>query len=96
MVILNDDGSIKDIIEGSHHHTHNALVNIGLYVLGTEIFDYEMVQIPGREEYGLPQTLVQLVDKFPVHVVKSKFWMSQTAPEDLEAAEKILLSGENS
>ena len=92
-VVLNSDGSVKDIIEGSHHHEHNALVNTGLFVLGTEIFDYEPVQIPGREEYGLPQTLIPLLGKYPVKVVKSKFWLSQTAPKDLEEAEKELLSG---
>ena len=94
-IVLNSDGSVKDIIEGSHHHEHHALVNSGLYVLGTEIFDYQMVQIPGKTEFGLPQTLLQLVSKFPIKVVKSKFWLSQTAPEDLESAEKELLSGSN-
>jgi len=93
-VVLNSLGGLKDIIEGAHHHEHNALVSTGLFVLGTEIFDYELVQIPGKEEYGLPQTLIQLVNKYSIKVIKSKFWLPQTAPSDLEAAEKELLSGE--
>lgn len=95
-VVLNPDGSLKDIVEGAHHHEHNALVNAGLYVLGPEIFDYDLVQIPGKTEYGLPQTLIPLLGKFSIKVVKSKFWLSQTAPNDLETAEKELLSGKKS
>ncbi|TSC61103.1 MAG: bifunctional UDP-N-acetylglucosamine pyrophosphorylase / Glucosamine-1-phosphate N-acetyltransferase [Parcubacteria group bacterium Gr01-1014_107] len=90
-VVLKPDGkSLSGIIEGNNHGQSRALVNTGLYVLGKEIFDFPLVQIPGREEYGLPQTLLQAANDFPIEIVRSKFWFPITEPEDLRKAEEIL------
>lgn len=89
-VILNSDGSVKDIIEGNHHDEKNAITNAGLFVLEKDVLDLKLVKLPEREEYGLPQTIIQALDRFPLNIVKSKFWMPMTKPEDLKEAEEIL------
>ncbi|NQV88217.1 MAG: NTP transferase domain-containing protein [Parcubacteria group bacterium] len=88
-VILDKDGHIKDIIEGKHEGD-NLLINAALYSLTPAIFKYPLVKIPGREEFGLPQTLLQAVDDFPIKVVQSELWLQMSNREDLKEAEKII------
>src|SRR3989344_2113346 len=88
-VILDKDGHIKDIIEGKHEGD-NLLINAALYSLTSAIFKYPLVKIPGREEFGLQQTLLQAVDDFPIKVVQSELWLQMSNKKDLEEAEKII------
>jgi len=88
--IFNDDGTLKNIVEGEHN-VADAYVNTGLYVLGPEIFSYPMVQIPGKKEFGLPQTLLQALNDIEIKVVESRGqWLQITSPEDLKLAEEVL------
>jgi len=86
-IILNEEGKLKDIVEISDltegQKTSN-LINAGVYVLGTEFFNYEPVKLAGREEWGLPQTLISLSKDFPVHIVETNFWIEMTSPADLK------------
>lgn len=78
---------ITDITEGAELEK-GMLNNAGMYVLGTEIFQYPLVQIPSGE-FGLPQTLARATKDFEVSVVESKSWHQISSPEDLEKVEKI-------
>lgn len=88
LVTLKPDGSLDDIVEGDSHNLKNASVYTGLCVLNKDIFNYDLVKIPGKEEFGLPQTIVLAAKDFPVQVVKSSFFLQLTRPEDLKAAEE--------
>ncbi|MEX1026662.1 MAG: nucleotidyltransferase family protein [Candidatus Paceibacterota bacterium] len=91
-VVLTDDGTLADIIEGTHE-VENGTVNIGMFVLQPDIFSYDLVQLPGKDEYGLPQTLLSAVkDGHQVTLVESQFWMQMTSPEDIEKAEQFFSS----
>jgi UDP-N-acetylglucosamine diphosphorylase / glucose-1-phosphate thymidylyltransferase / UDP-N-acetylgalactosamine diphosphorylase / glucosamine-1-phosphate N-acetyltransferase / galactosamine-1-phosphate N-acetyltransferase len=91
VVLKEDNKTLLDIVEGKHHDVSDALVNAGLYVLGKEIFNFDLVKVQGGDEYGLPQTLIQAANKFPVEVVRSKFfWAPVTKPDDLRKAEEGL------
>jgi UDP-N-acetylglucosamine diphosphorylase / glucose-1-phosphate thymidylyltransferase / UDP-N-acetylgalactosamine diphosphorylase / glucosamine-1-phosphate N-acetyltransferase / galactosamine-1-phosphate N-acetyltransferase len=92
-IILGEDGIISDILEGEHEIEpgQDFLMNTGFYVLQKELFKYEPVQIPGRQEWGLPQTLVKAIkDGHSVATVESRRWIPITSPEDLKSAEQYL------
>lgn len=83
-IFLGEDGTIRDIIEDKDGSLDSPLTYTGACVLTPEIFSYDMVQIPGRNEFGLPQTIMQLKDRFPLRLVEATFWKQITSPEDLE------------
>lgn len=63
--------------------------NSGLYVMGKEVFNYPLVKIPNGE-YGLPQTLAQVVKDFPIHIVEATEIIRVTSPGDIKKAEEFL------
>ena len=81
-VHLNADGTVREIVEGTHDDGE-LLINIGLFVAGKEFFNYDLVKLPGRNEYGFPQQFALAAKDFPVNVVISKGWKPITSPEDL-------------
>lgn len=91
-IVLDEDGNLKDIIEGENHNVKNAITNTGLYVLGKEIFNYELVKLVNKEEWGLPQTLLKAAKDFKVKVVEGTFWLPLSEPIDLKMAEENLKS----
>ena len=80
-IILDERDNILDIVEGSHDA--GIMIATGLYVLTLEVFKVPLVKIPNREEYGLPQTVMQLKHK-GIRVVKATNWYQVTSPDDLE------------
>lgn len=82
--ILNTDGTLDTIVEDSDGSINSPLVYTGACVLSPAIFSYEPVQIPGRKEYGLPQTIALMTRKYKIHIVEATRWKQITAPEDLE------------
>jgi len=91
-IILRPDGHLQEIIEGEHNHEREHLMNIGLFVLQPEIFNYELVKIPNREEWGLPQTIVRAAQDFDVKIVPASFWLQLTDVNDVRNVEEILKS----
>lgn len=87
-VAFDDLGHIKDIIEKFPEDV-SGFVGTGLYVIGSKIFDYEMVTIPGGE-VGLPQTILSMKSGINIKAVQSRFWLQITSPEDLAIAETFL------
>jgi NDP-sugar pyrophosphorylase family protein len=78
---VNSEGKLMGVIEGDVSKT--GLVNTGLYVLQSDIFNYPLVKLKGKEEFGLPQTIVQAVNDYDIKVVTCDKWHQVTAPEDL-------------
>ena len=83
-LILNPDGSLKNIIEDFDGTLDSPLINTGACVTGPEIFSYPLAKIPNKKEYGMPQTFVQLLDKYSIQIVEATYWKQFTSPEDFE------------
>lgn len=88
-IVLNPNGTLDGIIEGVHNRS-KSLANVGLYVIRKEFFDYDLVKIKDKDEYGLPQTLVQVARDIPVKIEKANFWLQVGDMNALKRAEKIL------
>jgi UDP-N-acetylglucosamine diphosphorylase / glucose-1-phosphate thymidylyltransferase / UDP-N-acetylgalactosamine diphosphorylase / glucosamine-1-phosphate N-acetyltransferase / galactosamine-1-phosphate N-acetyltransferase len=87
---LDKDGKLEDIIEGVHNRK-KSFSNVGLYVATNHFFKYGLVKIPGRKEYGLPQTIVKMAKDIPVSIEKADNWIQISDLNDLKRAERILL-----
>jgi NDP-sugar pyrophosphorylase family protein len=88
-IVLDENGNLESILEGEHKNGKN-LVNIGMYSLNCNFFKYDLVKIKGREEYGLPQTLISVLEDYPVAVQKTDFWLQINYFKDLVKAREIL------
>ena len=87
-VVMNKEGYIEDIIEGSHGI--GEMVSTGLYFLNDSIFDLPLKKINDfREEYGLPQTLMQMKGN-KIRAVFATRWHQITNPKDLEVSDEKL------
>jgi len=85
MVVFDTNNNFIDIIEDPDETSTSNLVNTALYVLDKRFFNYDMVPIKGREEFGLPQTLMSLVkDKHNIKMVKSTFWIPLGSEDDVK------------
>lgn len=89
-VILTTNGYLEAIVEGSDHGGGPGLVYTSLCCLTPAIFDEEPVKIPGRDEYGLPQTIVSMSRRQPVVVIEATAWCQITCPDDLAVGERFL------
>ncbi len=88
-LVLNEDGTVREIIEASHHDGGAGFLSTGAFVLDTSVFNYPLTpKAPGSDEYGLPQTI--LASDQPLKLVPATFWIVITAPEDLARAEEAL------
>jgi NDP-sugar pyrophosphorylase family protein len=89
-IILHADGTVKEIIEASHHDGGAGFLSTGAFMLDTKLFDYPMIpKAPGSDEYGLPQTV--LATKLPLQLIPTtSYWIAVTSPEDLASAEQFL------
>jgi NDP-sugar pyrophosphorylase family protein len=88
-IVLNHDGTVKDIIEASHHKGGAGYLSTGAFALDTKIFDHPMIpKAPGSDEYGLPQTIMQT--GHVLKLVPATYWIVITAPEDIAKAEETL------
>lgn len=87
-VILDENGVVREVIEGKHKG--EVLISAAMYSITKDIFKYELVKIPGKEEWGLPQTIASARKDFPIKAVESAFWIQITDQNDLKKAENIL------
>jgi len=84
--------NLKSIIEfkdlqGKQINEH--LVNMGAYMLNKEFFNYPLVKI-SEKEYGLPQSLAQMTDKYKIKVIKADCWHPNGHQEDLIKGEAVV------
>lgn len=87
-IVLNERGNLEAIKEGNHFG--RILACAAMYVLDKRFFDYEFVKLEGRNEYGLPQVIVEMSKDMPVAIVKTKGWIQINNLEQLDIARKIL------
>ena len=82
------DGYVKEMTRPTEEElTSEQLIATGTYVLNSNIWDLEPVNLKGSE-YGLPQTLQPILSQF--RAVTLKQWLKINTPEDQALAESAL------
>ncbi len=89
-VVFDEFNRIKEIKEGNDHGGVTGYLNTGLYSMTDQIFSCTQQKLSGKEEWGLPQTLLQLANKKTITPVFSRFWLQITTPIDLKKAEDFI------
>ena len=69
---------------------NGALVATGVYIVDSHIFEHPGVLLKDGE-YGLPQTLLDQKNTYPLTAIQTKKWLPINSLEDLEKAKKILI-----
>lgn len=87
-IVIDKDGCLEQIVEGKHDGKVNY-VNTAMYVLTDDYFNYPLVKI-NEKEYGLPQTMVQMIKDVPIKIVKADKWIQITDLADYNKAKEIL------
>jgi NDP-sugar pyrophosphorylase family protein len=88
-IMCDGEGRLAAIEEGKHPKGI-SLVNTGLYVIGREFFDYDLVPLKKSGEFGLPQTLVTMSRAYPVAIELADFWLQINDLNELRVAEEIM------
>lgn len=85
LVAIDENGGLSDILE-RHPVKKGDLVNCGAYVLDRRFFDLELKKAGNKtEEYGLPQTMLQLVQQGArIEIVQATWWHKVTTADDLK------------
>ncbi len=87
VVTLNDDGSIKNIIE-KPEHPESDLVLVSGFVLNPVIFNYPPLQNPNGEYY-LSEAVAKMSKEHKIFTVKAYSWIPVGVVEDLKKAEAL-------
>ena len=88
LVTIDEQSNLMGVVERPHK-LGEGLVNTGAYILNTDFFQYDPVQI-SETEFGLPQTLVKMSLNYPVKVEVTTHWLPFGNPDDLALAEQFL------
>lgn len=88
VLILNEDGTLKSIIENPKEPPSN-LVNIGGFVLSPLIFDF-FPPLSEKGEYFLTDSVTAYAAKYPLRIVRQDTWIPIGRPEDIPKGEAIL------
>lgn len=86
--IVDGEGMLKDVLEKQEHPPSN-LVNIGAYILHTDIFNVPQVRMVNGE-YNLAAQIGVWAKTRPVRTVRARFWHPIGYPDDLSVAEHYL------
>lgn len=88
-VEFDKSGNLKAIVE--REATTGSYLWCGTCVLNKELFNYPLAKAkPGSEEFGLPQTFVQMLDKHQIKVAVADYWHPNNCYDDLAKAEEIV------
>lgn len=85
-VVKDENDNLAGILENMEI-LPGDMVNVGMYVLPLKIFDYPLIKIPGKKEFGLPQTIVSAAKDFPIKLINATFWVHVNTPADYAQAD---------
>lgn len=88
VIELNEDGTLKTIIEKPENPATNLVSAAGI-VLHTDLFSYYGGWEEGKEQL-IPFVLTKYAQDYPVHIEKLSYWHPVNSVEQLEKAEEIL------
>lgn len=91
VIVKDDEGRVVGIAEGIQtSEKRPGIINIGVYAMDNRFFDYPLVPIGSKGEFGLPQTLATMTKDIPLTIVPASFWHPIGYPEDIATAERVL------
>lgn len=91
VIVKDDEGRIVGIAEGFQtSEKRPGIINIGVYAMDDRFFDYPLVPIGSKGEFGLPQTLATMTEDISLTIVPATFWHPIGYPEDIATAERGL------
>jgi NDP-sugar pyrophosphorylase family protein len=93
MTILDKTGNLSKFVSADSYYNNykgRGLMFTGLYSLTDEIFKYKPVKLETRNEFGLPHTLLSVAKNKKIKIIKNKFWIPISTPEDIKKAEQEL------
>lgn len=88
-VVLTDTNNIVTEIEEKPDNPKSNLVNIGVYMLDTKIFNYKP-PLSKKGEYYLTDMVSSLAKDYPIKAITTSFWHPIGYPKDIEQAELII------
>lgn len=88
IIKTDENGKVVDIIEKPKMQGP-ALANVGMYILNTDFFNYSLFDL-GNGEFGLPQTLMKMSDKYKINFEKATDWFPIGNQDDFEKAQTII------
>ena len=88
VLMQNDDGTLRQIIEKPSNPTSN-LVNVGGFVVDRSILAYRPT-CSDSGEILVTDMLTEYAKRQPVRIIEQKLWIPVGYPEDVERAEVIL------
>jgi len=91
-VKISEDGYLEDILFSNKDASCLIRIENGLYSLMPDLFNFPLIQIPGKDEYGLPQTVLAQIKNGTIKLktTEADYWVKINSPEDLLVAENIL------
>jgi bifunctional UDP-N-acetylglucosamine pyrophosphorylase/glucosamine-1-phosphate N-acetyltransferase len=91
VIVKDDAGRIVGIAEGVvSTEKRPGIINIGVYAMDDRFFDYTLVPLGSKGEFGLPQTLASMTKDIPLTIVPATFWHPIGYPEDIATANRLL------
>ena len=88
ILLLNEDGSVKDFVEKPQTFISN-IANTNMMVLDGRIFEFEPDQHSSGEFY-LTTMVQKLAREHKIYTEPASLWISVGTPEDLQKAEDML------
>jgi NDP-sugar pyrophosphorylase family protein len=92
-ILLNEQGTLCGFMNGPAYvdsYGEEGLMNTGMYMLSRKIFEYPLVKLRTREEWGLPQTILGAINDIDLKIIETDFWIQISNADDLERASGIL------
>lgn len=88
VLMQNEDGTLREIIEKPEHPASN-LINTGVFVAHTDIFNYE-VPVSSSGELYATDMLTAYAKDYPLRVIEQTQWLPIGYPEHIVEAEAVL------
>ena len=89
VLIQNEDGTLQGIIEKPKNPPSN-FINIGGFVLDTNIFEYSVAVSDEHGELLVTDMFTQFAQDHAVQIIEQALWIPVGKPEDIAAAEAQL------
>ncbi|HHX58443.1 MAG TPA: nucleotidyltransferase family protein [Candidatus Moranbacteria bacterium] len=90
-IVMDENNNLVEIVESfdpRNSKIKSNLINTGCYRLNKNYFNYQPVAISDTE-FGLPQTMVQMLSDYPIKIIETDKWFPLSRVEDVVTAEKI-------
>ncbi|TAL49414.1 hypothetical protein EPN83_00690 [Patescibacteria group bacterium] len=85
-VLLDDNAKFIDFVTADKYRelkSGGGFAFTGLYSLEKAIFKHPLAKMKTKDEWGLPQTLVQIAPDINLRILETNFWIPISTPSDL-------------